>query len=73
VYVGRLSCKTYNWISFYKRIHKVIAIKADESLSKITSQIEEKSNHFYVNNRPPLDKIDNVSVNVIEAKGFAFI
>jgi hypothetical protein len=24
----------YNWISFYKRIHKVIAIKADESLSK---------------------------------------
>ncbi|MBB1192625.1 DNA-binding response regulator [Flavobacterium sp. SOK18b] len=54
---------------FIKAIHKVIAIKADESLSKITSQVEEKSNHFYVNIDRRLIKIDNVSVNVIEAKG----
>jgi two-component system response regulator LytT len=54
---------------FLKAIQKVTAIKTDDAQVAAPVQAEEKSNHFYVNIDRRLIKIDNFSVNVIEAKG----
>jgi DNA-binding LytR/AlgR family response regulator len=54
---------------FLKAIQKVTVVKTDEAQSATPLQAEEKSNHFYVNIDRRLIKIDNFSVNVIEAKG----
>ncbi|WP_158728409.1 MULTISPECIES: LytTR family DNA-binding domain-containing protein [unclassified Flavobacterium] len=54
---------------FLKAIQKVTAIKTDDAQVAAPLQAEEKSNHFYVNIDRRLIKIDNFSVNVIEAKG----
>jgi two-component system response regulator LytT len=54
---------------FLKAIQKVTAIKTDEAQVAAPVQAEEKANHFYVNIDRRLIKIDNFSVNVIEAKG----
>ncbi len=54
---------------FLKAVHKVLAIKTDEPQVNTTIQAEEKPDHFYVNIDRRLIKIDNNSVNVIEAKG----
>ena len=54
---------------FLKAVHKVLAIKTDEQQVNTAIQSEEKPDHFYVNIDRRLIKIDNNSVNVIEAKG----
>ena len=54
---------------FLKAVHKVLATKNDEPQVNTAIQAEEKPDHFYVNIDRRLIKIDNNSVNVVEAKG----